>query len=173
LSEDQIKSKVVELAEQIDNAYVGKELIVVAILKGAFIFCSDLVRKLKTEHTVEFMSLSSYGAGGTQQSQLQVVMDIRVPVEGKHLLIVEDIVDSGVTLSKVKQMLLERRPASLRICTLLRKPECIKAKDLVVDFVGFDIPNKWVVGYGLDCAERWRTFPYIGVLSKQKQLSHH
>jgi len=172
LNEQMIQQKVAELAKHIDQHYVGRELVVVAILKGAFIFCSDLVRKMTVDHTVEFMSVSSYGMGGTQQSQLSVFMDLRASIEGKHVLIVEDILDSGVTLSKIWNMLHERKPASLSICTLLRKPECVKAKDLKVDFIGFDIPNKWVVGYGLDCAEKWRTFPYIGVLVKAKQQSH-
>jgi len=165
-TEEQIKVRVKELAQMIDNYYKGKNLIIVAILKGAFMFAADLVRELETKHKMEFMALSSYGEKGTARAAVRIVMDIRSPIEGEHVLVVEDIIDSGYTLNYLFTIFNCQNPASLKLCTFLRKKECLKV-DVPVHFLGFDVPNKWIVGYGLDCKEKWRTLPYVGTLKKR------
>jgi hypoxanthine phosphoribosyltransferase len=164
IGSDQIQSRVQELAAQIDREYSHVErLYIVGILKGAFIFLADLTRQLRTPHIVDFMALSSYGKTATSGT-VRILMDLRESVEGQHVLIVEDILDTGNTLSYLNRILRERKPASLHNCVLVRKTR--PGVDFPIDYLGFDIPDVWVVGYGLDFADRFRTLPYIAELKK-------
>jgi hypoxanthine phosphoribosyltransferase len=164
LSERQIAERVDQLARQISADYAGAdELLLVGVLRGAFIFLADLARRLTIPSRIDFMALSHYEHGSTPTEGVRLIMDLRVPIAGRHVLLVEDIVDSGETLSYLRRMLEARRPASLKICTLTRKPDRLTT-DVRVDYVGFDIPDAWVVGYGLDFDNKFRSLPYIGVL---------
>ena len=165
VSTDQIQSRVKELADQISADFAGEErLYIVGILKGAFIFLADLTRHLKVSHTVDFMALSSYGKT-TSSGAVRILMDLREPVEGQHLIIVEDIVDTGHTLDYLNRVLKGRKPASLHSCVLVRKQR--DNLDIPIDYLGFDIPDVWVVGYGLDFADQHRTLPYIAELKRE------
>jgi hypoxanthine phosphoribosyltransferase len=165
ISEEDIAARVRELAQQIEEDYKDKDRIyMIGILKGAFIFLADLTRSLNTAHIVDFMALSSYGKT-TTSGAVRIVMDLREPVEGQHVLIVEDILDSGHTLSYLYHTLQGRNPASLKTCVLLRKKR--DNVDVPVDYLGFDIGDTWVVGYGLDYADKYRTLPYIAELDKK------
>jgi hypoxanthine phosphoribosyltransferase len=157
-----IAGRVAQLADRINADYAGiGELVLVGVLKGSFIFLADLARKLTVPHRIEFISISSYGdRESTESGAVRLILDVRHDIEGKHVLVVEDIVDTGHTLSYLMRLLEARRPASLRACTLLRKPERSEV-DVPTDYLGFDIPDVWVVGYGLDFAERHRTLPDI------------
>lgn len=164
IPEDKIQARVRELAGQISRDYRDKGgVVLVGVLKGAFIFLADLSRRLSIPRVIEFISVSSYPDGDTSTGAVRLVMDLRESIEGKHVLIVEDIVDSGHTLKYLIGMLGTRSPASIRACSLLRKAEGAKV-EVTVDYLGFEIPDEWVVGYGLDYAERDRTLPYIGVI---------
>lgn len=164
ISEDQIQQRVAELAAQISADYAGvDDLLLIGILKGAFIFLADLSRALTVPRSVDFLALSSYGKSGAVQGGLRLVMDLRESVEGKHVLLVEDIVDSGRTLEYILRLLGARRPASLKTCSLVRKP-ARTVVDVSIDYIGFEIPDAWVVGYGLDYKDQYRTLPYIGVI---------
>jgi hypoxanthine phosphoribosyltransferase len=162
ISEEAIARRVAELAAQIDRDYAGvDELVLVGVLKGAFIFLADLSRRLTIPRKVEFIALSSYGAGAKSSGDVRLVMDVRSSISGKHVLVVEDIVDTGHTLDYLLRLLGARGPASLEACALVRKPKRIEAP-VRLRYLGFDIPDRWVVGYGLDLAEENRTLPYIG-----------
>jgi hypoxanthine phosphoribosyltransferase len=164
ISEARIADRVAELARQISADYAGvDELLLVGVLRGAFIFLADLARRLSIPSRIDFMALSHYEHGSTATEGVRLIMDLRVPITGRHVLLVEDIIDSGETLAYLRRMLEARRPASLKICTLTRKPDRLTT-DVRVDYVGFDIPDAWVVGYGLDFDNRFRSLPYIGVL---------
>jgi hypoxanthine phosphoribosyltransferase len=159
-----IERRVAELARQVSADFVQvDQLIVVGILKGAFIFLADLCRRLSVPHRVDFIALSSYGRGATATGVVRMVMDLKTNIEGRHVLIVEDIVDSGFTLDYLLRNLGTRNPASLRSCVLLSKPERRKV-EVEIDYLGFEIPDVWVVGYGLDYADMHRTLPYIAEL---------
>jgi hypoxanthine phosphoribosyltransferase len=163
---DSIQQRVRELAAEIDRDYADKpRLLLVGVLKGAFIFLSDLCRALTVPHAVDFMAVSSYGMTATSGA-VRIVLDLREPIEGKHVLLVEDIVDTGHTLHYLQQVLASRGPASLRTCALSRK-ERPQAMSTPVDYLGFTIPDVWVVGYGLDYADTHRTLPYIGALKPE------
>ncbi len=165
VSTDQIQSRVKELADQISADFAGGEhLYIVGILKGAFIFLADLTRHLKVPHTVDFMALSSYGKT-TSSGAVRILMDLREAIEGQHVIIVEDIVDTGHTLDYLNRVLKGRKPASLRSCVLVRKQR--DNLDVPIDYLGFDIPDVWVVGYGLDFADKHRTLPYIAELKRE------
>jgi len=165
VSTDQIQSRVKELADQISTDFAGGErLYIVGILKGAFIFLADLTRHLKVPHTVDFMALSSYGKT-TTSGAVRILMDLREPIEGQHMIIVEDIVDTGHTLDYLYRVLKGRKPASLRSCVLVRKQR--DNQNVSIDYLGFDIPDVWVVGYGLDFADKHRTLPYIAELKRE------
>lgn len=165
LSQEEIQRRVKELADQISQDYSGVDrLYMIGILKGAFIFLADLTRELAIPHVVDFMALSSYGKT-TESGAVRILMDLREPIEGQHVLIVEDIVDSGQTLLYLQHLLLGRNPASLRTCALVRKRQT--HTDFPVDYLGFDIPDVWVVGYGLDYADRFRTLPFVAELKKE------
>lgn len=168
LTEEEIEKKIQELAEQINQDYAGKELIVVGILKGCFIFVSDLVRKLNLDVQVHFMRVSSYGSGTTSSGKLNIKQDLDVDIEGKHVLIAEDIVDSGHTLHQLVPMLKERKPASVRVCALISKPS---RREVIfdADYTGFEIPDKFIVGFGLDCDEQFRQLPYIAEVELENE----
>lgn len=164
IDEDQLQQRVKELAEQITADYADKEdLLLICVLKGGYVFLSDLSRALSRRHELDFMAISSYGKGTASSGAVQIIMDLKQPLAGRNVLIVEDIIDSGHTLSYMRRNLLARGPASLRICTLLNKPER-REVDVPVDYIGFDIPDEFVVGYGLDFGEIYRNLPYIAVL---------
>lgn len=161
---DQIQSRVKELADQISADFTGGErLYIVGILKGAFIFLADLTRHLEVPHAVDFMALSSYGKT-TSSGAVRILMDLREPIERQHVIIVEDIVDTGRTLHYLNRVLKGRKPASLRSCVLVRKQR--DNLNVPIDYLGFDIPDVWVVGYGLDFADKYRTLPYIAELKR-------
>jgi hypoxanthine phosphoribosyltransferase len=162
ISEEAIAKRVAELAAQISRDYSHvDELVLVGVLKGAFIFLADLSRRLAIPRMVEFVALSSYGAGAQTSGEVRLVMDVRSSIAGKHVLVVEDIVDTGHTLDYLMRLLGARDPASLEACALVRKRDREKAR-VRLRYIGFDIPDRWVVGYGLDLAEKNRTLPYIG-----------
>lgn len=164
ITEEEIRKRVAAFADQISRDYAGKgELVLIGVLKGAFILLADLSRQLTVPHRVEFIAVSSYGKSSVSTGAVRLIMDLRGDIENKHVLIVEDIVDTGQTLHYLESLLKTRRPASLRTCALVRKSDCAEV-DVGIDYLGFDIPDTWVVGYGLDYAEKFRTLPYIGSL---------
>lgn len=166
VSEVTIQQHVQVLAQQISADYAGVErLYLVGVLKGAFIFLADLARQLTVPHIVDFMAVSSYGQAGAVSGAVRLMMDLREPIKGQHVLIVEDIVDSGHTLRYLYNTLQGRQPASLKTCALVRKQQ--SQMTFPVDYLGFEIPDVWVVGYGLDYADRHRTLPYIAELKPQ------
>ena len=165
ISEQEIEQRVAELAAQISNDYAGRgDPVLVGVLKGSFIFLADLARRMTIPRTIEFIAVSSYGRTSVATGAVRLLMDVRGPIENRHVLIVEDIVDTGHTLQYLIGILESHRPASIRTCTLLHKADSARV-DVPIDYVGFDIRDEWVVGYGLDYAERDRTLPYIGVVT--------
>lgn len=164
ISEETIKARVKELATQISTDYADKgELVLIGVLKGAFIFLADLSRRLAIPRHIEFLAVSSYEHGSVRSGAVRLVLDMRRSIEGKHVVIVEDIVDTGHTLHYLIEMLKSRKPASIRTCALLHKEHKTEV-DVDVDYLGFSIGDEWVVGYGLDYNEKDRTLPYIGVI---------
>ena len=163
ISKEKIAARIQEIGAQINKDYAGKELTVVCVLKGSFIFMADLVRALNVPLTCEFISVSSYGNEKTSSGEVKLVLDISTPLDGKHVLIVEDIVDSGLTLKFIRDLLGVRNPASIACCALLEKPEALKTQ-VSVEYTGFKIGNEFVVGYGLDYAQKYRELPYIGLM---------
>jgi hypoxanthine phosphoribosyltransferase len=165
ISQEDIQARVVEIAAQLEDDYAhADEIYLIAILKGAFIFLSDLARCLTKRHIVDFMAVSSYGMT-TTTGAVRILMDLREPIQHRHVVIVEDILDSGNTLAYLYHALQERRPASLKTCVLLKKDR--DHAEVPIDYLGFEIPDVWVVGYGLDFAETHRTLPYIGELKPE------
>lgn len=162
IPQEEVERRVEELARRIDEDYRGvDELVMVGVLRGAFIFLADLSRRLSIPRSVDFIALSSYGSGTDSDGAVRLIMDLRSPIRDRHVLVVEDIVDTGNTLAYLMDNFRARRPASLKSCALVRKPDRLEV-DVVPDYLGFDIPDVWVVGYGLDLANRWRCLPYIG-----------
>jgi hypoxanthine phosphoribosyltransferase len=165
ISEPQIRTRVAELGAQISHDYRDKgELVLVGILKGSFIFMADLSRALAIPRMVDFLSISSYGKRGSKAGALRLILDLREPIRNRHVLVVEDIVDTGHTLSYLLEMLGARHPASIKTCALVTKPSR-REREVPVEYIGFEIPDEWVVGYGLDYKDRHRTLPYIGVIT--------
>ncbi|MEU5876930.1 hypoxanthine phosphoribosyltransferase [Spirillospora sp. NPDC047279] len=164
IPEDQLQEKVRELAAQIDADYAGKDLLMVGVLKGAVMIMADLARALHSPASMDWMAVSSYGSGTKSSGVVRILKDLDTDILGRHVLIVEDIIDSGLTLSWLVSNLRSRRPASLEICALLRKPEAVKT-EIGCKYLGFDIPNEFVVGYGLDYAEKYRNLPFVGTLA--------
>jgi hypoxanthine phosphoribosyltransferase len=163
VDEATIQQRVIELGEAISQAYRGQDLVLVSVLKGSIIFMADLVRAISVPHEIDFMATSSYGAATSSSGVVRILKDLNVSIQDRNVLVVEDIIDSGHTLSYLLRLLNERQPASLRIVTLLDKPDR-RAVPIDVDWIGFSIPNEFVVGYGLDYNELYRNLPYIGVL---------
>lgn len=164
ISEADIKARVGELAAEISTDYADKgDIVLIGVLKGAFIFLADLSRKLTIPRTIDFIAVSSYGKGSRSSGAVRLVLDVRGNIENRHVLIVEDIVDTGHTLKYLIGILKSHRPASIRTATLLHKAEAAEV-EVPIDYAGFSIGNEWVVGYGLDYAERDRTLPYIGTV---------
>lgn len=165
-SEEQLKDRVAQLARQIEEDYAGKEIMLISVLRGSFIFMADLCRAIHLPCTLDFMSVSSYGKGTKSSGQVQITKDLSEDITGRHIIVVEDILDSGNTLSYLLKLLENRHPASIRLCTLLDKPDR-RVKPVEVHYSGFSIPDAFVVGYGLDYAEKYRNLPYIGILKPQ------
>ncbi|MCT4507500.1 MAG: hypoxanthine phosphoribosyltransferase [Tepidibacter sp.] len=166
ISEEEIAKKVYELAKNIENDYKGEEVVFVGILKGACVFISDIIRKIKLDVKLDFMAVSSYGMSTESSGVVRILKDLDSNIEGKNVIVVEDIIDTGLTLSYLRENLMARNVKSLKICTLLDKPERRKC-DIPVDYVGFKIPDKFIVGYGIDCAEKFRNLPYIAIVGKE------
>ncbi len=164
-SEKEVADKVKELAATITRDYKGEELLVVGILKGAFIFMADLVRKIDLPLAVDFMSVSSYGSSTVSSGEVRINKDLDYSIKGKNVLIVEDIVDTGLTLNYIKGILQKREPKSIKICCLLDKPSRRKA-DISPEYIGYSIPDEFIVGYGLDYAEKYRNYPAVCILKK-------
>jgi hypoxanthine phosphoribosyltransferase len=164
ITEDELQAKIRELAGKIDADYAGKDLLIVGVLKGAVMVMADLARALRVPVQMDWMAVSSYGAGTKSSGVVRVLKDLDTDIAGRHVLVVEDIIDSGLTLSWLVHNLKSRDPASVEICAALRKPGAIKVP-IEVKYVGFDIPNEFVIGYGLDYAERYRNLPFIGTLA--------
>ena len=166
LTQEELREKVKELGRQITQDYQGKNLMFVTVLKGAVVFLADLMREIDVPAEIDFMVVSSYGAGTKSSGVVKIVKDLDVPLKDKDLLIVEDILDSGMTLSYLKELLEGREPRSIRIATLLDKPARRKV-DLKADYIGYSVPDEFVVGYGLDYDEKYRNLPYIGILKPE------
>lgn len=164
LSEEQLHARLDEIAAQIDADYAGREVLLVGVLKGAVMVMADLARRLSVPLAMDWMAVSSYGSGTKSSGVVRILKDLDTDLTGKNVLIVEDIIDSGLTLSWLLSNLRSRGPASVEIATMLRKPEAAKV-EVPVRYVGFDIPNEFVVGYGLDYAERYRNLPFVGTLA--------
>src|SRR3954449_9763235 len=162
---DELAHRVRQLGEEISRDYEGRDLFLVGVLKGAVFFLSDLMRHMSVPCEVDFMAVSSYGSSTDSSGIVRILKDLDAPIEGREVLIVEDIVDSGLTLSYLLRTLQARNPASLEVCALLTKPERRKV-DLPIRYVGFEIPNRFVIGYGLDHAERFRNLPFVAVLQE-------
>lgn len=165
-TEEQLAAKVKELGERITRDYNGMELLVVVILKGSVIFAADLLREIKKHVEIDFIAVSSYGSGTKSSGIVKIIKDLNNPIEGKNVLIIEDILDSGRTLSNLTEILKTRKPKSVEICTLLNKPDRREA-EVETRYSGFDIPDEFVVGYGLDYDEKYRNLPYIGILKRE------
>jgi hypoxanthine phosphoribosyltransferase len=164
LTEEQIQARLAELAVDIWKDYADKDFLLVGVLKGAVVVMADLMRALPGTAPMDWMAVSSYGSGTKSSGVVRILKDLDTDITGRHVLIIEDIIDSGLTLSWIKANLESRHPASVEICTLLRKPDVVKV-DIPVRYVGFDIPNEFVVGYGLDYAEKYRNLRCVGTLS--------
>ena len=164
ISEKEIDRKVRELGRRISSDYVGKEVVLICILKGASFFMCDLAKRIEVPVSIDFMSVTSYGKATESSGIVRIIKDVDDPVEGKDIIIVEDIVDSGRTLYYLTELFVERKAASIRTCTLLDKPDR-RVVNLKVDYTGFVVPDQFVVGYGMDYDQKYRTLPYIGVVS--------
>lgn len=167
-SEKDIKNRIKQLGQIISDEYENKNPLLICPLKGSVIFFSDLSREIKIPCEFDFMNVSSYNSGTVSSGEVKISKDIDTDINGRHVIIVEDIIDSGNTLYKLKNILLERNPLSLRICTLLDKPSR-RTADIKSDYIGFEIPDEFVIGYGMDVAEQYRNLPYIGIYSPDKK----
>lgn len=166
LTKEQVLARTKELADRIAKDYAGEPVLMVCILRGAVLFFSDLVRMIDGEVDFDFMAVSSYGAGAKSSGEVTIIKDVSRPIEGRNVIMVEDVIDSGNTLHYLKRLLLERKPKSLKICAMLDKPECREA-EIEGDYVGFCVPNKFVVGYGLDFNEKYRNLNDICILKSE------
>lgn len=164
ISEEEIAQRIEALGKAITNDFEGQDLIVICVLKGAFMFCSDLIKRINLPLKLEFISLSSYGDNTQSSGSVRLEMDITANIEGKNVLIVEDIVDSGLTIKTLMEIMSVRKPTTVKLATLLFKPSKLK-HSVKIDYLGFEIEDKFVIGYGLDYAGRYRELPYIGVLN--------
>ena len=169
ISEEDILKRVEELAKEIDKDFEGEDVLLIGLLRGSVVFLSDLCRKLKTADTLDFMVVSSYGNGMESSRNVKIIKDLEENVKDRNVLIVEDIIDTGNTLKKVKEIIETREPKKIKIVTLLDKPERREVDDIEVDYVGFKIPDEFVVGYGIDFAQKYRTLPYVGIVVKENE----
>ena len=169
LTEEEVDARIGEIAAQISKDYEGQEIHLICILKGGVFFTCELAKRLSVPVTMDFMSVSSYGGGTESSGIVKLVKDLDESLEGKHVLIVEDIIDSGRTLAYLIEVLKQRQPADIRLCTLLDKPERRVKKQVKVDYVCFTIPDEFVVGYGLDYDQKYRNLPYIGVVEQERE----
>lgn len=165
-SESVLAARVAEMGAQIEADYADKELLVIGVLKGANVFMGDLVRKINLPLKMDFIAASSYGFSTESSGVVKIIKDLDYSIEGKHVLIVEDIIDTGLTLKYLRENFLSRKPASLEICTLLDKPERRKV-DIAVKYIGYQIPDEFIVGYGIDYAEQYRNLPYVATLKPE------
>jgi hypoxanthine phosphoribosyltransferase len=163
VGEQQLRSRVRELGDEISTDYEGRDLLLIGVLKGAVFFMADLMRHIRVPCEIDFMAISSYGASTDSSGVVRILKDLDINIEGRHVLVVEDIVDSGLTLSYLMRNLESREPATLEVCALMTKP-ARREIEVPIRYVGFEIPNKFVIGYGLDFAERYRNLPYVAVL---------
>lgn len=163
ISEQEVDARIEELGKQISEDYAGKQVHLICILKGSVFFMCELAKRITVPVTMDFMSVSSYGDGTSSSGIVKIVKDLDESLEGKEVIVIEDIIDSGRTLSYLLDVLEKRKPNSMKLCTLLNKPER-RVRDVKVDYIGFDIPDEFVVGYGLDYAQKYRNLPYIGVV---------
>lgn len=161
-STEQIQERIHKLGEQITRDYLGKDLVVVGVLNGSFMFTADLVRSIKTPIEIDFISVSSYGAGTSSSGQVKLELDLRKSIEGRHVLLIEDIIDTGHTIKFLRPLIEQRGPASLKLASLLFKPARLQ-HEIQIDYLGFEIEDKFVIGYGLDFDGKYRELPYIGV----------
>ena len=166
IGEAEIEWRVIELGEQITKDYEGKNIHMICILKGGVFFMCDLAKQIKVPVTLDFMSVSSYGSGKSSSGIVRIVKDLDDTIEGKDVLIVEDIIDSGRTLSYLIDMLKDRKPASIKLCTLLDKPSRREVENIKIDYCGFTVENDYVVGYGLDADQKYRNLPYVGKITE-------
>jgi hypoxanthine phosphoribosyltransferase len=166
IDEDRLRARVVELGDEISADYAGRDLLLIGVLKGAVFFMADLMRTLGIPCEIDFMAISSYGAQTDSSGVVRILKDLDINIEGRNVLVVEDIIDSGLTLSYLIRNLEAREPATLEVCALLTKPDR-REIDVPVRYIGFEIPNRFVVGYGLDFDERYRNLPYVGVLDSE------
>jgi hypoxanthine phosphoribosyltransferase len=166
IEEDRLRSRVVDLGEEISADYTGRDLLLIGVLKGAVFFMADLMRTLTIPCEIDFMAISSYGAQTDSSGVVRILKDLDINIEHRHVLVVEDIIDSGLTLSYLMRNLEAREPDTLEVCALLTKPDR-REIEVPVRYIGFEIPNRFVVGYGLDFAERYRNLPYVGVLDSE------
>jgi hypoxanthine phosphoribosyltransferase len=166
IDEDSLEARVAELGAEVSADYAGRDLLLIGVLKGAVFFMADLMRRLSIPCEVDFMAISSYGASTDSSGVVRILKDLDINIEGRDVLVVEDIIDSGLTLSYLMRNLESREPATLEVCALLTKPER-REIEVPVRYVGFEIPNRFVIGYGLDLAERYRNLPYVAVLSDE------
>lgn len=166
IGEEELRRKIDEVAAKITEDYRGKDLVVVGVLKGSVIFLADLIRRIDLPMSIDFMAVSSYGSGTASTGAVKILKDLDMPVEGKDVLIIEDILDSGMTLSYIMNLMVVKKTASIKLCTLLDKPERRRVP-IAPNYACFTIPNEFVVGYGLDYDERYRNLPYIGVLARE------
>ena len=164
ISEEDLDKKIRELGEQISRDYAGKSVHLVCILKGAVFFMCELAKRITIPVTMDFMSCSSYGSGTVSQGRIKIIKDLDKPIEGQDVIIVEDIIDSGNTLNFLFELFKTRNPKSVKLCTMLDKPDRRTAKNVKVDYCGYEIPDEFVVGYGLDFDQKYRNLPYIGVV---------
>lgn len=165
INEEEIANKVSELAVEIQRDYAGKKLLVIGVLKGASVFLADLIRKLDLDIRIDFISASSYGMSSISSGEVKIDKDLDYPINGENILIVEDIIDTGLTLKYLVDNLSSRAPADIKICTLLDKPSR-REVNIAVDYIGFEIPDRFIVGYGIDYAEKYRNLPYIAVIEE-------
>jgi len=166
VDEETLRNRVAELGEEVSRDYAGRDLLLIGVLKGAVFFMADLMRHLTVPCEIDFMAISSYGASTDSSGVVRILKDLDINIEGREVLVVEDIIDSGLTLSYLMRNLEARQPASLEVCALMAKPER-REIDVPVRYIGFEIPNRFVIGYGLDFAERYRNLPYVGVLDPE------
>lgn len=168
LTEEQLEKRIGEIGEEITERYQGQSVYLICILRGSVFFTTELAKRVRLPMTMDFMTVSSYGSGISSSGRVEIRKDIETSIEGENVILVEDIIDSGNTLSRLIPMLRERKPKSLTVCTLLDKPDRREVDDVEVDFTGFVIPDRFVVGYGLDYDQRYRNLPYIGFIEGEE-----